>query len=118
MPLQITRIAVLIAATAFTAASASSAEIKVLSANGMREVMQDLGPKFESATGHKLAIAFATIGVIVKRVQDGEVTDVIIVPKQGIDGLVKDGRCRFPGSSSLARCQETCSLPSSLRRPS
>jgi molybdate transport system substrate-binding protein len=46
------------------AATAEAAEIKVLSANGMREVMEDLGPKFERATSHRLTIAFATLGVI------------------------------------------------------
>jgi ABC-type molybdate transport system substrate-binding protein len=35
-------------------AMAQAAEIKVLSAVGMREVMLDLGPRFERATGHTL----------------------------------------------------------------
>ena len=41
---------------------AEAAELKVLSATGMQTVMEDLGPKFERATGHKLAITFATLG--------------------------------------------------------
>ena len=32
-----------------------AAELKVLSAFGMQSVMEDLGPKFERATGNKLA---------------------------------------------------------------
>jgi ABC-type molybdate transport system substrate-binding protein len=51
---------------------AEAAELTVLSAIGMQSVMEDLGPKFERATGHRLAISFATAGVTVKRVQDGE----------------------------------------------
>ena len=39
---------------------AEAAELKVLSAIGMQSVLEDLGPKFERATGHKLAISFAT----------------------------------------------------------
>ena len=38
---------------------AEAAEIKVLGALGMQSVMEDLGPKFEGATGHKLALTFA-----------------------------------------------------------
>ena len=38
--------------------AAEAAELKVLSATGMQAVMEDLGPKFERATGHKLAISF------------------------------------------------------------
>jgi hypothetical protein len=45
---------------------AEAAELTVLSAIGMQSVMEDLGPKFERATGHRLAISFATAGVTVK----------------------------------------------------
>ena len=80
-----------------------AAEIKVLSANGMREVMEDLGPKFERATGHKLAITYANLGAIVKRVQGGETADVVITPRQGIDGFVKDGKADAGNVTALAR---------------
>ncbi len=69
-----------------------AAELKVLSAFGMQSVMEDLGPKFERATGHKLAISFATGGATVKRAQDGETADVVIALRQGIDSLVKNGK--------------------------
>jgi molybdate transport system substrate-binding protein len=72
--------------------AAEAAELKVLSAIGMQPVMEDLGPKFERATGHKLAITFATLGAAVKRVQGGETFDVVIIPRPGIDGFVKDGK--------------------------
>ena len=71
---------------------AEAAELKVLSAFGMQSVMEDLGPKFERATGHKLAISFATGGATVKRAQDGESADVVIALRQGIDSLVKNGK--------------------------
>jgi molybdate transport system substrate-binding protein len=82
---------------------AEAAELKVLSAIGMQLVMEDLGPKFERATGHKLAITFATLGATVKRVQDGEIADVVIIPQQGIDGLVKDGKAVASNVTLLAR---------------
>jgi molybdate transport system substrate-binding protein len=72
--------------------AAEAAEIKVLSAGGMRPVMEDLGPKFERASGHKLAITFGFAGAVVKRVQDGESADVVIIPRQGIDSFLKDGK--------------------------
>ena len=70
---------------------ADAAEIKVLSAFGMQSVMEDLGPKFENATGHKLTISFATGGATVKRVQDGAAADVVITLRQGIDTLRRQG---------------------------
>jgi molybdate transport system substrate-binding protein len=72
--------------------TAESAELKVLSAIGMKEAMEDLGPKFERATGHKLNISFAIGGVIVKRIQNGETGDLVMLPQPGIDSLTKDGK--------------------------
>src|SRR5216110_4029853 len=69
-----------------------AAELKVLSAFGMQSIMEDLGPKFERATGHKLAISFATGGATIKRAQDSESADVVIALRQGIDSLVKNGK--------------------------
>jgi molybdate transport system substrate-binding protein len=71
---------------------AEGAELKVLSAIGMKEAMEDLGPKFERKTGHKLNITFGIGGVIVKRIQNGETGDLVILPRPGIDSLTKDGK--------------------------
>src|SRR5450830_1682715 len=70
----------------------NAAEIKVMSSIGLHEIMEDLGPKFEQVSGHKLAITFATAGGVVKRVQNGETADVVIIPVEGIDNFVKDGK--------------------------
>jgi molybdate transport system substrate-binding protein len=83
--------------------AAEAAELKVLSAIGMQAVMEDLAPKFERASGHQLAITFATLGAAVKRVQEGETTDVVIIPRQGIDSLVKDGKAPAESVTELAR---------------
>ena len=81
---------------------ADAAEIKVLSAAGMRPVMEDLRPKFERATGHKLTIAFAAASVIVKRIQDGETGDVVITP-WSIETLAKDGKVMAGSMTVIAR---------------
>jgi molybdate transport system substrate-binding protein len=82
--------------------NAEAAELKVLSAIGMQSVMEDLGPKFERATGHKLAITFTTAGAAVKRAQAGEAADVVIVTRAGIDGLVKNGKVAANNVTALA----------------
>jgi molybdate transport system substrate-binding protein len=82
---------------------ASAAEIKVLSAIGVKEVMDDLGPKFERASGHTLAITFGTLGGVVKLVQDGETADVVIIPRQGIDTLVAEGKAASGDVTAIAR---------------
>lgn len=80
----------------------AAAEIKVLTPAGMRPVMEDLGPKFECATGHKLEIAVAAASVIVKRIQDGETGDVVITP-WGIETLAKDGKVTAGSMTVIAR---------------
>jgi molybdate transport system substrate-binding protein len=71
---------------------ARAAEMKVLSSISMQSIMEDLGPKFERATGHKLAITFDSVGGVVKRVQSGESADVVVNARQGIEPLVADGK--------------------------
>ena len=78
-------------------------EIKVMSTLAMQPIMEDLGPKFERTTGHRLATTFTTLAVVVKRVQDGESADVVIIPRQGIDGFVKDGKAAAGSVAVVAR---------------
>jgi len=83
--------------------AAESAELKVLSASGIQAVMEDLGPKFEHATGHKLAITFANAGTTVKRIQAGETADVVITAQPGIEIFVKDSKAIAGNVTVLAR---------------
>ena len=82
--------------------NADAAELKVLSAIGMQSFLEDLEPEFERATGHKLSISFATAGAAVKRAQGGEAADVVIATRQGIDGLVKNGKASANNVTVLA----------------
>lgn len=79
-----------------------AAEIKVLAADGIKDVIQDLGPKFERATGHSVSVKFASGGATVKSAQDGEAADVVIAPKSGIDGLVKNDKVAAGNVTALA----------------
>ena len=83
--------------------AAQAAELKVLSAIGMRLVMEELGPKFEQATEHKLAISFGAGGVVVERVQSGETADVVLLPRPALERLTKDGRLVADSETLLAR---------------
>jgi len=83
--------------------AAQAAEIKVMSAAGIRQVMEDLGPKFERTTGHNLAITYGGLSAVVKRTQAGETFDVVIIPRQGIDSFVKDGKATAGDVTAIAR---------------
>src|SRR4029077_20096422 len=55
-----TRIAVLAALLLAQTGAASAAEIKVFSTVGVKSVLEELVPKFERATGNKVAITWST----------------------------------------------------------
>ena len=71
--------------------SVEAAEIKVLCANGMQTVIEELRPAFERSTGHKLVVTFDTGGSTIKRARS-ELADVVIAIREGVAGLAKDGK--------------------------
>ena len=73
-------------------AASKAAEIKLLCAIALQQLLENLGPKFEGATKHKLATTIAPLGQALKRLQDGEVYDLVILPQRGVDGLAKNGK--------------------------
>ena len=76
--------------------------LRVLSAVGMRQVMLDLAPKFESATGRKLTISFDSGAVILKRLEAGETADVVMLPRPAIDRLDAAGKLAASSITDLA----------------
>ena len=70
----------------------NAAEIRVISANGMREVLAETKAKFEADTRHQLTITVVETGEIRKRVLAGENFDVIMVPQRAADELEKAGK--------------------------
>ncbi len=72
--------------------AAGAAEIKVFSTIGVRSVVQELGPQFEQATGHKLTISFDVANALKRRIDAGESFDLAILTVPVIDELIKQGR--------------------------
>jgi molybdate transport system substrate-binding protein len=96
----------LILASLFAVAAgghAIGAEIKVLAAGAYRGVAAALAPAFEQQTGHKVVIDNGTAGQLVKRVNDGEAFDVLIVPPAGMKELAEAGKVRADTIANVAR---------------
>ncbi len=73
-------------------AIAAAAEIKVFSTIGVRSVMQELGPRFEAATGHQLIFSFDVANALKRRIDAGESFDVAILTVPVMDELIKQGK--------------------------
>ena len=84
---------------------ASAAELKVLSAGAMRAALQELAPAFETASGHKLKIEFATAGVVEQKVAADDEIDVAILTKPRLDKLVNEAKIVGGTTKTLARAE-------------
>ncbi len=84
--------AMAVAFAAGLAPAAGAAEIKVIASNAVREPYRELLPAFEKATGHTVKIDWGGTVDIVKRVDGGEIADIVIIPAARIDDLIKKGR--------------------------
>jgi molybdate transport system substrate-binding protein len=73
-------------------ATVNAAEIKVLSTHAALEVLSELGPQFERATGHKLSFSFDPANVVKRQIEGGAAFDVAIVTRAAIDDLAKQGK--------------------------
>jgi ABC-type molybdate transport system substrate-binding protein len=75
-----------------SAGAAGAAELKVLSTEAMRPMLQELAPAFEAASKNKLVIAYASDADVEKKVASDESIDIAIMTKGQIDKLVKTAR--------------------------
>lgn len=101
----------------FTGIEIEAADVRVLSAVGMRQVMSELGPAFERATGHRLAIEFASSGVILQRLESGESLDVVMVPRSGIERLRRAGKLRAGAATAIATSRVGVAVRTGAPRP-
>ena len=83
--------------------NAQAAELKVLSGNGARSAVAELGARFERASGHKVAIQFAVNPEVKKRIDAGEAFDVAVLNPPFLDALIKEGKVRADTRSVLGR---------------
>ena len=77
---------------AVAATAANAAEVSLLSSTAMREVLEELVPAFERASGHKVAITFQSGVNVSARIREGAIADVVITTGTALDELAKEGK--------------------------
>ena len=68
------------------------AELVVFSTIGVRSAAELLFAQFDKASGHNLAVTWGTAPMLVKRIEDGDTADVVVLSRAGIDALQKQGK--------------------------
>jgi molybdate transport system substrate-binding protein len=82
-------------------AAVFAAEIKVLSAFGMKAALEELAPQFQAASGHKVTVQYGQGAATIRQINAGEAFDVAVSGKATIDELTKQGK--VAGSTVIAR---------------
>ena len=77
------------------------AELVVFSTIGVRSAAEPLFAEFDK-TGHKLAVIWGTAPMLVKRVEDGDTPDVVVLSRAGIEALQKQGKLAAGSDVTLA----------------
>ena len=83
----------------------ASADIRIMSANGMRDTVRELHQQLESATGQRVTVTFGEAGDLRRRLQAGEAADVVILPRPVMDQAVADGKVAAGTTIDLARTE-------------
>jgi molybdate transport system substrate-binding protein len=85
------------------AGPAAAAEVRVLSAGAMKAMVTELSGGFTKETGHLVVITSDTGGGLRRRLEGGEVADVLVAPDVAMDALVKSKHALAPTRTDLAK---------------
>jgi molybdate transport system substrate-binding protein len=85
------------------AGPAAAAEVRVLSAGAMKAMVTELSGGFTKETGHLVVITSDTGGGLRRRLEGGEVADVLVAPDVAMDALTKSNHALAPTRTDLAK---------------
>jgi molybdate transport system substrate-binding protein len=83
--------------------AASAAEVKILTAGAMKEVVLAIVPEFERETGHEAVVANDTAGGLSRRIAGGEAFDLAVITPAVIDDLTAKGKIVAGTKIAVAR---------------
>src|SRR5438874_13098843 len=93
------------------------AEIKVLSSIATKEAYLELVPRFESATGYRVATTWAGTTAIMQRMAAGERYDLIVISSTELDELIRQGKIVASSRVHLAKSGIGIAVRAGAARP-
>jgi molybdate transport system substrate-binding protein len=96
---------------------ADAAEITVLSSNAVKEAYTALIPEFEKATGHRVRLVWGGTVNLKRRVQNGEVADIVIIPGPEVEALIGSGTVVREGRFDLVKSIIGVAVRAGLPKP-
>ncbi len=95
----------------------SADPLTMLSSMATRTLLSELVDAFTSSTSHAVLLASAGGVDVARRIQEGEVVDVVVLASNAIDQLVTDGRLRANSRIDIARSGMGIAVRSGRARP-
>jgi molybdate transport system substrate-binding protein len=99
------------------ASAVNAAEISVLSSTAMREVLEELVPAFERASGHKVTINFQSGVNVSAKIREGAVADLVITAGPALDELAKEGKVVAGSRVDFVRAMVGVAVRAGARKP-
>jgi molybdate transport system substrate-binding protein len=76
----------------FSASPVFSAELKIFGSRVTKMIVEDIGPQFERATGHRLVVVTDVAAVMKRRIESGEPFGLAVLVNFQTDELIKTGK--------------------------
>jgi molybdate transport system substrate-binding protein len=109
--------AICLATTTTLGIPAQAAEIKLIASNAVKEIVVDVVPAFEKASGHKVAMTWAGTEAIAKRIAEGEIVDIVLIAAANIDKLIADGKLVAGSRTDIAKSGVAIAVRAGLPKP-
>ncbi len=93
------------------------ATLKVLCTIAVRGAVSELLPNLETALGHQLDVTWGTAPMLVKRVEDGDTADVLVLSQAGIESLRKAGKIVPDSEVTLASSATAIAIKAGAPKP-
>ena len=77
---------------ALAASAACGDELKIFGSRVTKMVIDDIGPQFERATGHRLVVLTDVAAVMKRRIEAGETFDLAVLVNFQTDDLIRKGK--------------------------
>jgi molybdate transport system substrate-binding protein len=115
-------VALVVAATLGLSTAAAADEIRVLTSGAFTAAFRDLSPEFERATTHAIVTAYGgSLGnapdSIPSRLARGEPVDIVIMAREGLDALVKQGKVVAGSEVDLVRSHMAMAIRAGAPKP-
>jgi molybdate transport system substrate-binding protein len=97
--------------------AASAADVRVISAGGIKSVLDVLAPQFQQTTGHRIILNYVDGPVVIKAIGSGEAFDVVISLARAMDSLIKNQKVTARSRTDLARAGIGVAVKSGTPKP-